>query len=257
MMLLQAIQEEQSDLERITLIGASGSGVSRVAWAPVVANMFPTTEVLVLADSAMHVLPGTEVFKYFWNKVQWSPNPTAQHDLAKLYAPNMTSLPTFDWRSFSAIPNMLWHYDGRVKVLYIGCNKDEVVLGDRVALTKYANLSVATSVEEEMWDFLQRLARDSPPGCAFSYISNGTCHHQTRKGFMGAINARDSSDVGPQKFTEAFLKGKLSVPAHAWCCDKTAPVTATPAAQSEASSADSTMPSLIALASAAAWALFA
>jgi len=248
MLLMRAVQQARPDLERMTLIGASGSAVSRVAWASTAADMFPTAEVRVVADSAMHVLPGTEVFKYFWSEVQWSPNPGGRHDLAQLYAPGMVSLPTFDWRSLSAISDMLRQYAGRVKLLYIACNNDEVVKGDRNSLSAYANFTAPTSVEEEMWDFIQRLVRDAPAGSAFSYISQGTCHHQTRNGFVPAINASDSSDPGPKRFTEAFLKGEPLDTAHVWCCGKAPPE---PAAMEETSSAASMARSLVASAVAA------
>lgn len=254
MLLLQAIQDKFSDMERMTLIGASGSAVSRVAWAPAVADMFPTTQIHVLADSAMHVLPGTDVFSYFWNEVQWSPSPEGKHDLATVYAPGMTSLPAFDWRSPTAISDMLQRYDGRVKLLYISCNHDKVVIGDRVLLAGYANLTVATDKEEvaeEMWEFLQRLTRDAPAGSVFTYISEGDCHHQTRKPFGAAVNASDASDPGPEKFTEAFLKGEPTGAAHMWCCNKTPSEPSTV----EMSSAVSRVPSLIASAMAAALAI--
>lgn len=218
MVMLQALKRKNANLERLTLIGASGSAVSRVAWAPTVADLFPSTQINVLADSAMHILPSTEAFNYFWENVQWSPNPSGKHDQAKIYAPEVASLPTFDWRKQSWTSDMLRQYNGRIKVLYLACDKDSVAFSDRSGLSAYANLTINTTVDEEMWDFLQRLTRDAPAGTVYTYVSQGTCHHQTRSGFMAA-NA--GAVVGPKEFTEQFLKGETPVNAHLWCCNKT------------------------------------
>jgi len=254
MLLLQAIKEKYASADRVTLIGASGLAVSRVAWAPTVADLFPSAVVQVLADSAMHIFPDTEAFRFFWNEVQWSPNPNGRHDLAQPYASGM-SLPTFDWRSPTAISDMLQHYAGRVRLLYIACNDDDVVRGDRINLAHYANITVPTGAQhvEEMWTFMKRLTRDAPAGSVFSYISEGTCHHQTRKGFVAAINASDASDLGPQGFTEGFLRDARRLQtAHQWCCGRTpsSPQTRTPSSPqtTELSSAASVAPSLLAAA---------
>jgi len=248
--LLQAMKVKYSPMTRLTLIGASGTAVSRVAWAPAVADMFPQTEILVVADSAMHVLPATKAFQFFWNDVQWSPNPNGKHDLARLYNSDLTSLPTFDWQSASAISDMLRHYNGRIKLLYLGCLHHKVIVGDRTMLTKFSNMnpqatedSSKKEIEDETWTFLQNLKRDAPAGSAFSYISTGDCHHQTRNGWAPKI---DANDWGPENFTEAFLLGSPSGSQHRWCCDAENFV---PKGQKEtASSADTKIPSLVALA---------
>ena len=177
----------------------------------------------------------TKAFQFFWNDVQWSPNPNANHTLAKLYDSNTNSFPTFDWRNVSAISDMLRTYGGQIKLLYIGCVHDKVIVGDRSMLSRYAKLNTSATtessmkeIEQETWDFLKRLRSDAPAGTAFSYITKGDCHHQTRNGFVEEpINASDPSDLGAQKFTEAFLTGNTAGPQHRWCCGRGLSQTAT------------------------------
>jgi len=187
--LLNMVQQELPKLKHIALVGGSGGGVAAAAWGSNVADMWPMAEVVAVADSALHVFPGTHLFQYFWEIAQYGQGPAAQQ------TPHHTeNVPDFDWRAPDALAKHVTSHDGRLKLVYLSCMDDHVVYKDRKLMATFANVN--ETIEEltdparqhsRTWTFLKTLHTCSPEGSVFSYIQDCSEHHQTRSGFAPAV----------------------------------------------------------------------
>lgn len=218
--MLTAVKELIPDLENFYLYGGSGGGVAAAAWMIPVADLFPDAKVLALVDSGFHMMPGTEVFKYFYNDVSWSHGPGEQ-EASKVY--KSVEVPSFDWVDLRSIATQLTGYEGRVKIAYIGCDNDHIVYSDRKLMGKYItvyNDSDNTQVED-MWKFLTVTHKCAPEGSMFSWVAKCTTHHLTKE--MGpswaAYTDRDrhpdvriDNAIGVKDFVHNFLLGKTLDP---------------------------------------------
>jgi hypothetical protein len=221
--LLLGVQKLLPDLEEFFIYGGSGGGVSSAAWAPTVADMFPMANVYALVDSGFHLMPGTDIFKYFFNNVAWSHGPGEQQ-AKKVYTEY--TVPTFDWLDVRAIATQLHGYGGRVKIAYMGCDNDYIVYGDRklmgqYAVTNYNDTYYTTKQVLEMWTFLENSHKCAPAGTVFSWVASCSAHHLTRvHGANWAEIERGESYAAPdaaptvpgaisaRDFVYNFLKGQ-------------------------------------------------
>lgn len=206
--LLAAVKEELPDLKKIQLYGASGGGIAAVAWASVVADMWTEAKVMALADSSMHVFPGTPLFDYFWEQSKYGPGPigkaTPQYDVL---------VPDFDWRQRDALAKHVASHEGRVKLAYMSCIDDYVVYGDRRTMAAFAGLNGEmdellnkSTQHERTWAFLRSLHSCSPQGSVFSYILKCSKHHFTRNAWSAPM-MNPGTNVTVKTFARRFLQG--------------------------------------------------
>lgn len=211
---LQAVSLDLPNLTDIGIYGGSGGGVSAVAWAPAIAEMFENVQVNVLADSALHIFPGTTLFQSFYDRSPWGPGPAGQG----VGLDQAAVVPDFDWRAVDAIAAHVASFDGRVSVAYFGCIDDRVVFEDRLLMAYYAGLPnpVDELIDQqaqhaETWRFLSYMHMCSPPGTVFSYIQNCSSHAQIR-GQNWATPVPGS--VSPRDFVFNVLLGDAPDPNH-------------------------------------------
>jgi hypothetical protein len=214
--LLQLVKQERPDLTQISLYGASGGGVAAVAWASVMADMWTDAEVYALADSALHVFPGTQIFDYFWEYSQYGLGPAANN------VPHYTDVvvPDFDWRLPDALAKHVKSHGGRVKIAYIACMDDYVVYGDRSTMAvaaglsdMLANLLNESTQHDRTWSFLNSLHACSADGSSYSVIMDCGSHHLTKIGEWDTDLLKvPGVNLSVKTFTKNFLNGLPPVP---------------------------------------------
>lgn len=222
---LDALKVRFPNVRKINVVGASGSAVGGQAWLPMIADEFPNANIHLLADSFGHILPATPAYDYFWNSVQWSPNPNGNHTHARKYSNVAT--PAFDWTQANVIPQMLRRYNGRVKIAYITCTRDWIVATDREKLMGFGNLHLDSNLTRELWDFLINLHQEAPSGTAFSYIQDCDDHHQTRRYRDSGWSPGVPGKITPAQFVEGFIINGSLPEGNYWCCNMTMPITTT------------------------------
>lgn len=194
-----------------------------------VADTFPTAKVVALVDSGFHMMPGTDIFKFFYNHVEWSHGP-AEKGAKKIHIDPSTNkpfeVPSFDWLDRRSMANTLKKYKGRAKIAYIGCDNDHIVYSDRQLMGKYAsafNDTMINSQVDEMWKFLTTTHKCAPKGTVASWVAKCTTHHLTKK--MGPEWAKNNGETGnptvkikdaisARSFVYNFLTSKPLDPLH-------------------------------------------
>jgi len=234
--ILTAVKKLIPDLSKMVLYGGSGGGVASAAWAPSVADAFPKANVYALVDSGFHLMPGTDIFTWFYKNVPWSHGP-GESKAEKVWN---VDVPKFDWSDLQSMATELNGYGGRVKVAYIGCDNDHIVYSDRRLIGKYIGEFNDThhigSQVSNMWDFLTMTHKCATEGSVSSWVASCTEHHLTR--LLGAKWAKNESTLAKnpnvkvdngitaQDFVYNFLSDRPLDPAnpgrHAfWYTDRT------------------------------------
>lgn len=99
--------------------------------------------------------------------------------LTLLSTPMWVCLRSTGWR----LPQSqeLARFEGRIKIAYLGCSRDRIVLGDRELMGKYVEGFNASAVNQmgEMWDFLTTTHKCAPLGTILSYVMDCQEHHLT------------------------------------------------------------------------------
>eukprot|EP00747_Dinoflagellata_sp_TGD_P023071 gnl/TRDRNA2_/TRDRNA2_129538_c0_seq1.p1 gnl/TRDRNA2_/TRDRNA2_129538_c0~~gnl/TRDRNA2_/TRDRNA2_129538_c0_seq1.p1 ORF type:complete len:587 (+),score=55.90 gnl/TRDRNA2_/TRDRNA2_129538_c0_seq1:2-1762(+) len=210
------LQEAKSvfpDLEHIAIYGGSGGGVASIAWSPMIADMWPAANVAALADSGLHSLPGTMLFKHFYERAPWGPG--LGRESASIAAD--TPMPDFDWRQLDAVASHISSFDGRVTAAHVSCIDDKGVLWQRKVMANYAQLDkrfpegtkslVSKSRQhDEAWSFLTNLEACAPNGTVYSYILNCSEHHLTRN-YLNEMHSLEGT-ISVKTFVENFLVGE-------------------------------------------------
>lgn len=209
--ILSALGDLIPDPEAVYLYGGSGGGVASAAWMSPVADSFPNAQVYCLVDSGFHMMPGTDIFKFFYNNVPWSHGPGEQL-AAKVYTDY--KVPSFDWLDIRSIATQLNGYGGRVKIAYIGCDNDHIVYSDRQLMGKYVTIYndelYSKHQVDEMWHFLTTTHACAPPGTVSSWVASCTHHHLTLK--MGLeMTKMEKGDIKTTKYQSVQVKDGISV----------------------------------------------
>eukprot|EP00929_Paragymnodinium_shiwhaense_P081470 TRINITY_DN4263_c0_g1_i1.p1 TRINITY_DN4263_c0_g1~~TRINITY_DN4263_c0_g1_i1.p1 ORF type:complete len:685 (+),score=146.46 TRINITY_DN4263_c0_g1_i1:88-2142(+) len=214
--LLAQIQGQEPNLTHIAIYGGSGGGVGASAWANIVADMWPESQVAAFVDSGLHVMPGTSLYKYFWDNGAWGPGPAGQGEGLV----DVPMMPNFDWRDPEALATEVASHNGRVKIGYLSCIDDDIVFSDRLKLGGYTGdialfdqWSEYSLQRAETWEFLNTMHSCAPEGSVYSYIQNCSRHHQTRQEFHKTTDSYvNPGQIPPKLFFSNLMNGKTVDP---------------------------------------------
>lgn len=182
-------------LKKLTVYGGSGGGVAAAAWMGDIATTFPAAAVDVLVDSGFLMFPGSAIYDFMSEKAPWRKPTTG------------TAFPQLAWSQPEALAGTLKSSAGRLRLAYVGCDGDNIVVNDRKSMRNNgADVGLSLHYHKDMFCFLAHLQADAPAASAYSYFSECNLHYISRESFPEVANIANT--ITAKAFVDSFLRGE-------------------------------------------------